>query len=109
MKEIYKICDLFIFPSLREGLPVSVMEAMISGIPIIASNIRGIVDLIEDGKGGFLVNPYDVDRICDKINFIYNDKSMNESFREFNEEKIKNFGKDVVLSKMEEIYKEVLK
>ncbi len=109
MKEIYKICDLFIFPSLREGLPVSVMEAMISGIPIIASNIRGNVDLIEDEKGGFLVNPYDVDKICDKINFIYNDKSMNESFRKFNEEKIKNFGKDVVLSKMEEIYKEVLK
>lgn len=109
IQEICKMADVFVFPSLQEGLPVALMEAMASGLPVIASDIRGNVDLIEDGKGGFLVNPYDVDRICDKINFIYNDKSMNESFREFNEEKIKNFGKDVVLSKMEEIYKEVLK
>lgn len=109
IQEICKMADVFVFPSLQEGLPVALMEAMASGLPVIASDIRGNVDLIEDGKGGFLVNSYDVDRICDKINFIYNDKSMNESFRKFNEEKIKNFGKDVVLSKMEEIYKEVLK
>lgn len=44
--EILKIADLFIFPSKREGLPVSVIEAMAAGLPVIASNVRGNRDLI---------------------------------------------------------------
>lgn len=43
------------FPSLREGLPVSVMEAMAAGLPVIATNIRGNKDLIKHGWGGYLV------------------------------------------------------
>ena len=45
--EILKKADLFIFPSKREGLPVSVIEAMAAGLPVIASNVRGNRDLIE--------------------------------------------------------------
>lgn len=46
--------DLFVFPSYQEGLPVAVMEAMAAGLPIIATDIRGNHDLIQDGKNGFL-------------------------------------------------------
>lgn len=42
----YKMADVFVFPSLREGLPVSVMEAMAGGMPVICSQIRGNSDLI---------------------------------------------------------------
>ncbi|MEY8445137.1 glycosyltransferase family 4 protein [Enterococcus ratti] len=52
--EMMKISDLFIFPSLREGLPVSIMEAMSVGVPVVASNIRGNKDLIFDGVTGKL-------------------------------------------------------
>ncbi len=45
--EVMKACDVFLFPSLQEGLPVALMEAMASGLPCIASNIRGNVDLLE--------------------------------------------------------------
>ena len=58
--EICKASDLFAFPSYREGLSVALMEAMASGLPIICSDIRGNRDLIIDGKGGYLVKPYDV-------------------------------------------------
>ena len=51
---IMKSCDVFIFPSKREGLSVALMEAMACGLPCIASNIRGNVDLIENSKNGYL-------------------------------------------------------
>lgn len=54
--EIYKISDCFVFPSLQEGLPVALMEAMAAGLPIICSKIRGNVDLIKDKKGGYIVD-----------------------------------------------------
>ena len=61
VKELLHAVDGFVFPSLQEGLPVSLMEAMAAGLPILCSKIRGNEDLIENGKGGFLFNPYDVD------------------------------------------------
>ena len=51
--------DVFTFPSYREGLPVALMEAMAAGVPIVASRVRGNVDLIEDGVNGFLCDPMD--------------------------------------------------
>jgi Glycosyltransferase len=57
--QLYKASDLFVFPSFREGLSVSMMEAMASGCPIVCSRIRGNVDLVEDGIGGYLFKPDD--------------------------------------------------
>src|SRR5262249_33629505 len=51
--------DLFILPSFVEGVPVAAMEAMAVGVPVIATNIAGTSELIEDGKTGVLVRPSD--------------------------------------------------
>lgn len=59
--EILQIVDCFAFPSLQEGLPVSLMEAMAAGVPVVCSRIRGNVDLIVDGENGVLCEPTDVD------------------------------------------------
>lgn len=50
--ELYRSCDLFAFMSFREGLPVALMEAMSSAMPIVCTRIRGNTDLIEDGVSG---------------------------------------------------------
>jgi len=54
VQDYYKAADLFLFPSFREGLPVAVMEALASGLPVVCTNIRGSADLVEDGINGFV-------------------------------------------------------
>jgi len=59
--------DVFVMPSLMEGLGLSVMEAQACGIPVVASRVGGLVDLIEDGKSGFLVPVNDPATLADRI------------------------------------------
>ena len=59
--------DLFVLPSFVEGLPVCVMEAMAVGVPVIATNIAGTSELVEDGKTGILVRPSDSEAIADAV------------------------------------------
>ena len=64
----YRIADLFVFPSKREGLPVSIMEAMASGLPIIATDIRGSRDLLGDSSNVLFSLDDDRDYIIKSIN-----------------------------------------
>jgi glycosyltransferase involved in cell wall biosynthesis len=59
--------DLFVLPSFVEGLPVSAIEAMAIGVPVIATNIAGTSELIEDGKTGILVRPSDPQAIANAV------------------------------------------
>ena len=63
VNEILKAFDLFVFPSLTEGLPLVVIEAMATGLPVIASSVGGIPELIVHGENGFLVSPSNKDEI----------------------------------------------
>lgn len=69
--ELYKAADVFVFPSFREGLSVSVMEALASGLPVVCSKIRGNVDLVEEGVTGYYVDPFDKESFIDAINKIH--------------------------------------
>jgi glycosyltransferase involved in cell wall biosynthesis len=64
---ILKNFDLFVLSSLWEGLPTVVMEAMVCSVPVIATNIPGTRELIEDGKTGFLVEPQNIDGLANKV------------------------------------------
>lgn len=61
VQRYFRLADVFVLPSRREGLPVALMEAMACGLPCVASNLPGATDaLIEDGVSGLLVPPADV-------------------------------------------------
>ena len=71
-KDIYELCkisDIYVFPSLQEGLPVALMEALCCNLPIICSDIRGNNDLVENEKNGFLVEN-NTKEYTKKINFL---------------------------------------
>ena len=65
IKEYYRMADLFVFPSFREGIPGSIMEAISTGVPVLASDIRGIRDIIQDNHYRF--DPKNAKEISQKI------------------------------------------
>ena len=67
VRNFYNVADLFVLPSVHEGLSVALMEAMACGLPVVASKIRGNVDLIEEGAGGYLVDTFDANAYSDAM------------------------------------------
>lgn len=109
MKELLQATDVFVMPSFREGLSRSIMEAMSSGLPCVVSKIRGNVDLVTEGKGGYLHAPTDVDAIAAAVNKLATDPAARQEIRTYNLEKVKQYDIAVVTQKIREIYAEVLK
>lgn len=100
--EILKISDLFIFPSKREGLPVSVIEAMVAGLPVIASNVRGNMDLIDKVN---LFKPDDVIALTNLIKKQIEDIE-NKEFKKVVYTNLERYSLTNVLTLMAEIYSE---
>lgn len=108
IKELLSMADIFLFTTYQEGLPRSMMEAMAAGLPCVASKIRGNIDLIEDGIGGFLCNPDDIEGFAKAINKLAADKNLRKSLGFNNLNTIKQFDVENVKKIMKMIYKEVL-
>lgn len=107
IKELLKMSDIFLFTTLQEGMPRSLMEAMASGLPCIASNIRGNVDLIEDNIGGFLLSPNDVNGFSEKLDLLAENIEMRRAMSQANLKRIGMFDTKIVEKKMNNIYKEM--
>ena len=102
--EILKSADIFCFPSKREGLSVALMEAMASGLTCIVSKIRGNVDLIHDGKGGYLVESDQVDDFKKVIESYLNNGSQISMHGKYNEIIIRDFDEKRVNQMLRELY-----
>ncbi|OAT80990.1 glycosyl transferase family 1 [Bacillus sp. MKU004] len=105
--ELCKAADLFAFPSYREGLSLSLMEAIASGLPIVCSNIRGNSDLVNGGKGGYLIEPDDVSGFKIAINKIIEQHTLRENMIKENIRFIDNFSLQNTKSILAKIYKGV--
>lgn len=105
VSEILRACDCFVFPSFREGLSVSLMEAMAAGLPCIASRIRGNVDLLENSR--YLFEPADENALCQLLNDAANGVQIEQEC-ERNWETLKKYDIKNVSRCMAEIYRERL-
>lgn len=103
INEICNAADIFIFPSIHEGLPVSVMEAMACGLPVVGSKIRGNTDLIVQDKGGYL-GKNSPEFYYESIKKYINNPNLAEVQGEYNLDKIKNFSINKVMDSMKQIY-----
>ena len=63
----YRLFDAFVLPSVNEGTPVSAIESLASGTPVIANRVGGVPDVVRDGTDGFLVEPGDVEGAAEKL------------------------------------------
>lgn len=108
IKELLTISDVFLFTTLQEGMPRSMMEAMASGLPCIASKIRGNVDLIDEEKNGFLAAPTDVDGFARAIQILAENSELRNEMRKNNLATINEYDVSVVAQEIKDIYADVL-
>lgn len=106
VNELYNVADAFVFPSLQEGLPVSVMEAMAMKLPVIASKIRGSEDLVDTRKGGFLIEKNSINKYAQAIDYMYKHRDKLGKIGSYNQKKVQQYSIDAVVSViMEKILK----
>lgn len=70
--------DVFVLPSMQEGIPIAVLEAMRAGVPVVASAVGGIPEIIVHRKNGILVRPCDVDALASALGEIANDNGIRD-------------------------------
>ncbi len=104
---LYQCADLYLLPSKREGLNISLLEAMSSGLPCVVSKIRGNVDLVAEGEGGFLIGSEEVTAWAEGINKLVSSPELRERMGEQNQKRSFLFGRTKVSEKMHSIYKEL--
>lgn len=93
-KDVVDICsqaDVYVMPSLREGLPVASLEAMYCGLPLVTSNIRGLCDVMENGKSGYMFQPNDWKGFAKGIKTLMRNSEKREKMGKWNKEKVKPF------------------
>lgn len=70
--------DIFILPSVKEGFPWAIIEAMAAKLPVIATNVGAAEEIIENGKNGFLVAPGKPDQVADKVKLLISDDRLKQ-------------------------------
>jgi glycosyltransferase involved in cell wall biosynthesis len=105
IQSIYRSADVFCLPSLAEGLPVVFMEAMALEVPVIASRITGIPELVEDGRTGLLVTPARLDQLVEALARLLADGSLREQLTTEGRKKVlSEFDVNSSAAKLREIF-----
>ena len=76
MDSFYSGLSVYINTSVHEGIPMTILEAMARGLPIIAPRVGGIPEVVDDGVQGFLIDGRDPEAFAEKIMLLYNDKEL---------------------------------
>ena len=104
-----KAFDIFLFPSRHEGLGSILLDALDFGLPIIATDVGGIPEIIESDVNGFLVKPDAVDDICENILGFYTDRALMEQMTQTNIEKSQSYTVGSMTDEYVQIYQGILK
>ena len=106
--EMYQAADVFVLPSYREGLPLTLFEAMAAGLPIIASPVNGVPYEMKDGKNGYFVEYGDINGLKREILRVLDNKLLAAKFRANNIKRAKSYDWDKIAKRTEKVYKEIL-
>ena len=106
--ELYHAADISAFPSKIEGLGLAGVEAMAAGVPLVSSNVHGILDYVTDGKTGYAVNPKDVDGYTEAIKKLVDNPKLRANMKEACLAAVAPFEISNALNVMWDIYREIL-
>jgi len=100
---LYQNADVFVFPSLQEGLPVALMEAMAAGLPCVVSDIRGNRELIDE-KGGIKFTHGNVEQLRNALEIVLSDEKIRKEYGEYNQKKVEAYDWKHIRHQMKKIY-----
>lgn len=108
LPKLYQAADIFVLPSIYEGMPFTLLEASASGLPVVATRVGGIPEVVSDGENGFLVSPLDIKGLAERILYLLENPSRAHEMgllgRRIVEEK---FSWQRVAERVMEVYNEV--
>lgn len=108
--KIFMNSDIFILPSYSEGLPVSVLEAISAGLPVVSTPVGGIPEAVKDGVNGFMIQAGDYKTLAEKIDMLAEDKDLRENMGKQSRQKAKEkFDIKIIMNQLGDIYDELLK
>lgn len=106
--ELLKVIDIFVLPSISEGMPLSIIEAMASKKPVIATRIASNPEIVEDGVSGILIHPANPDILADKIIELLKNPGLANEMALRGYKKVKeNFNLEFMLEKYGKIYSDL--
>ena len=109
MPAVYQAMDIFVLPSLTEGIPLTVLEAMASGVPVVATRVGGLPEIIQEGKTGVLVDSNDAEGLVKQLEFL---TLHPEKRRTLSQEAARfvrsRFSQETMVRSYREVYEDVL-
>ena len=96
--------DVFVLPSLSESFGIVNLEAMACGLPIVASKVGGLPEIVKNGVNGFLVEPKNPEQISDKVLLLLGDDVLRERISKNNKDKVKDYSWESVVERLEKVY-----
>jgi glycosyltransferase involved in cell wall biosynthesis len=103
-----EMSDVFVFPSLFEGLPLAPIEAMLKGLPCIVTRIEPVLELFADNETAIVVSPGSVEELANAMRRIYGDAALRHRLGSQGRSKaMENFDSSIGLHAWEELYLEL--
>jgi glycosyltransferase involved in cell wall biosynthesis len=101
--------DIFCLPSLWEGTVISVMEAMATGLPVVATDVNGVNEVVIDGVTGLLVPPYSHDRLAEALRTLLSDPTLRRRMGTAGRRRVQDaFRLDAVVGAKEALYRSLV-
>jgi glycosyltransferase involved in cell wall biosynthesis len=96
--------DVLVLPSLSEGFPMTILEAMASGLPVVSTRVSGLPEIVKEGINGFLVEPGNPEQLAEKILLLLKNDETRAMMSANNKESVKQYSWENVIGKLEKIY-----
>lgn len=105
---LFSETDVFVLPSYFEGMPMSILESMAHAIPVVATPVGGIPEMMENGVEGFLVEPGDIKALTDALTQLLSDPERAKRMGEAGRHKaMTHFSAETVVRQLESLYREL--
>ena len=106
--DLYPVMDVFCLPSLMEGMPLVVLEAMHFGVPVVAARVGGVPEVVQDGETGLLVPPENSEALAEGIARLLQERELAAELAERARKQVMEFTVESMVRQVEDIYREVI-